>query len=154
MNWPECQGQTPALICTLPCLWKYIAWYFQKYLSPPNPWCLQTFSSHCLLNLDFSGSTKNLSANAGDIEMWVRSLGWEDLWIRKIPGSGRSLGREDPWRRKWQPTLVFLPGESHGRRSLVGTSPWHCKELDTIEQLHFHFHALQEEMATYSSVLA
>ena len=31
-----------------------------------------------------------------------------------------SLGREDPWRRKWQPTPVFLPGESHGRRSLVG----------------------------------
>ena len=35
----------------------------------------------------------------------------------------RSLGREDPWRRAWQPTLVFLPGESHGQRSLVGYSP-------------------------------
>ena len=35
----------------------------------------------------------------------------------------RSLGREDPWRRKWQPTQVFLPGESHGQRSLVGYSP-------------------------------
>ena len=36
-----------------------------------------------------------------------------------IPGSGRC-----PWRRKWQPTPVFLPGESHGQRSLAGYSPW------------------------------
>ena len=42
------------------------------------------------------------------------------------------------WRRKWQPTPVFLPGKSHGRRSLVGYSPWGGKESDTTEQLHFH----------------
>ena len=36
-------------------------------------------------------------------------------------------------RRIWQPTPVFLPGESHGERSLVGCSKWDCKELDTIE---------------------
>ena len=40
-----------------------------------------------------------------------------------------------PWRRKWQPTPVFLPGKSPGQRSLVGYSPWGCKELDTNEQL-------------------
>ena len=44
------------------------------------------------------------------------------------------------WRRKWQPTPIFLPGESHGWRSLVGYSPLGGKELDTTEQLHFHFH--------------
>ena len=53
-------------------------------------------------------------------ETWVRSLGWED-----------------PWTRKWQPTPVFLPGESHGRRSLVGYSPRGRKESDMTEQLHF-----------------
>ena len=37
------------------------------------------------------------------------------------------------WRRKWQPTPVFLPGESHGQRSLVGYSPWGGKESDTTE---------------------
>ena len=36
-----------------------------------------------------------------------------DPWVEKIP-----------WRRKWQPTPVFLPGESHGQRSLAGYSPW------------------------------
>ena len=42
------------------------------------------------------------------------------------------------WRRKWQPTPVFLPGKSHGQRSLVGYSPWGCKESDTTEWLHLN----------------
>ena len=42
----------------------------------------------------------------------------------------QSLGREDP-RREWQPTSVFLPGEFHGQRSLVGYSSWDHKESDT-----------------------
>ena len=55
-------------------------------------------------------------------ETWVWSLGWE------IPG-----------KRVWQPTPLFLPGEFHGQRSLVGYSPWGCKESDTTEQLtHTH----------------
>ena len=58
------------------------------------------------------------------------------------------------WRRKWQPTPVFLPGESQGRGSLVGCCLWGCKELDTTERLHFHFYALEKEMAAHSSVLA
>ena len=40
---------------------------------------------------------------------------------------------KSPWRRKWQPTPVFLPGESHGQRNLVGYSPWGCKESDMTE---------------------
>ena len=44
-----------------------------------------------------------------------------------------------PWKRAWQPTPVFLPGESHGRKSLVGCSPRGRKESDTTERLHFHF---------------
>ena len=42
-----------------------------------------------------------------------------DPWVGKIP-----------WRRAWQPTPVFLPGEPHGQRSLVGYSPWGSKESD------------------------
>jgi len=40
-----------------------------------------------------------------------------------------------PWRRDWLSTPVFLPGEFHGQRSLVGYSPWNRKELDMNEQL-------------------
>ena len=54
---------------------------------------------------------KNLPANAGDAGL--------------IPGLERS-----PGEGKWQPTPVFLPGESHGQKSLVGYSPWDCKESD------------------------
>ena len=57
-------------------------------------------------------------------------------------------------RRQWHPTPVLLPGKSHGRKSLVGCNPWGRTRSDTTEQLHFHFHALEKEMATHSSVLA
>ena len=43
------------------------------------------------------------------------------------------------WRRQWQPTPVLLPGKSHGRKSLVGCSPWGREESDTTEWLHFPF---------------
>ena len=43
------------------------------------------------------------------------------------------------WRRQWQPTPVLLPGKSHGRRSLVGCSPWSREESDMTERLPFHF---------------
>ena len=42
-------------------------------------------------------------------------------------------------RRQWQPTPVLLPGKSHGRRGLVGCSPWGREESDTTGRLHFHF---------------
>ena len=47
-------------------------------------------------------------------------------------------GGKIPWRRKWQPTPVFLPGESHGQKNPMGYSPWGCKELDTTEWLSTH----------------
>ena len=61
---------------------------------------------------------QNLPANAGDLRGRFYS------WVRKI-----SL------RRACQPTQVFLPGDSHGQRSLVGCSLWGHKELDTTEWL-------------------
>ena len=39
----------------------------------------------------------------------------------------------NPWRREWQSTEVFLPGEFHGQRNLVGYSPWGHKDLDTAD---------------------
>ena len=51
----------------------------------------------------------------------------------------KGFPKEVPQRRQWQPTLVLLPGKSHGWRSLVGCSPWGREQLDTTEQLHFHF---------------
>ena len=60
------------------------------------------------------------------------------------------------WRRQRHPTPVFLPGKSHGRRSLVGCSPGVAKSWTRLSDftVTFHFHALEKEMATHSSVLA
>ena len=83
------------------------------------------------LYLGFPGDSvvKNLPANAGD----------EDL----IPGSGRCPGEGN-----WQPTLVFLPGKSHGQRSLVGYSPRGCKESDTTEWLNNSNHKVAANLTT------
>ena len=75
------------------------------------------------------------------------TLAWKIPWTEE-PGRLQSMGswrvRHDwatslslftfmHWRRKWQPTPVFLPGESQGRGSLVGCHLWCCTELDTTE---------------------
>ena len=66
------------------------------------------------------------------------------------------MGPLQNYATQWHPTPVLLPGESPGRRSLVGCCLWGREESDTTEQLHFHFHfhALEKEMVTHSSVLA
>ena len=61
-----------------------------------------------------------------------------------------SLVWEDPWRRKWQPASVFLPGKSHGQRSLMGYNPWGHKEWDTIEWLNNNHHCVTAHGATHA----
>ena len=65
-------------------------------------------------------AVKNQPADAGDAGD-----------MASIPGSGRS-----PWRSEWKPTPVFLPGGSHGQRSLAGYSPCGHEQLDTTEHAH------------------
>ena len=75
------------------------------------------------------------------------TLAWDIPWTEE-PGGPLSMGLlrvgQDsatslslftfmPWRRKWQPTPVFLPGESQGQRSLVGCCLWGHTESDTTE---------------------
>ena len=75
--------------------------------------------SNCRLNVGLPRwlSSKESTCQAGDMD--------------SIPGLGRS-----PGEGKWQPTPVFLPGKSHGQRSLLGYSPWGRKESDTAEHAH------------------
>ena len=73
---------------------------------------------------------KSLPANAGDIRD-----------ADSIPELERF-----PWRRAWQPTPVFLPGESQGQGSLVGFSPWCCKESDMNEATeHACVHVIKKD---------
>ena len=91
-------------------------------------------------------------------ETWVQSLGWEGLL------DGRRSAT------KWQPTPVFLPGESREQRSLVGYSPWGYKESDTTEATKhacisqtwlssqllalYHTHLLNEKVKTEGQATA
>ena len=91
-------------------------------------------------------------------EACVQSLGWEDPLEKGMATHSSILGLpwwlswyiiclqwrrpafnpwvgKIPWRREWLPTPVFLPGESHGRRNLVGYSPCNRKESDMTEWL-------------------
>ena len=63
---------------------------------------------------------KNPPANARDPLVGIPGF---DPWVGKITR-----------RRKWQPTPLFLPGKSHGQRSLTGYSLWGCKELDATKR--------------------
>ena len=98
--------------------------------------------------MDFPGGSdsKESARNEGDsalIPGLGRSLGgrhgnllqysWDSLVVQSVkkkvclqykrPGFNSWMGKT-AWRRKWQPTSVFLPGESHGQRSLAGYNPW------------------------------
>ena len=111
-------------------------------------WCV----SECILRLkvlftilDLFGSNQFISEKA--MATHSNSLAWEIPWMEE-PGGQQSMGSWGVrhnwaislslltfmhWRRKWQPTPVFLPGESQGRRSLVGCCLWGCTELDTTD---------------------
>ena len=91
------------------------------------------FFSHPL----WSSVVKNPPANVGD----TGNLSWIP-WVMKIP-----------WRKKWQPTPVFLPGKSHGERSMVGYSPWGHKESNTTQQLSTYTHPLNEASFLFMSVI-
>ena len=88
-----------------------------------------------------------------------------NIFINVIPASQVAEGtesacqcrrcfRRSPWKRIWQPTLLFLPGKSHGQRSLTGYSPWGRKEWDMTEVTeHAHIHCLKKMLCNSVSLL-
>ena len=81
-----------------------------------------------------------LSKADPEIKIWVQTFSLGGVFvIDLLPLSSDApfnMWGKIPWRRQWHPTPVLLPGKSHGWRSLVGYSPWDCKESDTTERLH------------------
>ena len=78
-----------------------------------------------------------------------RRLSWERIHLQcRRPGLDPWV-RKFPWRKEWRPTPVFLPGESHRERSLVGYSPRGHKESDVTKQLSLHFTSLLMFMAGF-----
>ena len=84
-------------------------------------------------------------SRGSQVAQWVKESAcqcrrcWFDPWVGKIPHM-----------RAWRPTPVLLPGESHGQRSLVGCSPWGCKESDMTEATE-HAHTREVSGNLYCS---
>ena len=75
------------------------------------------------------GFGRNIAGGASLVTQMVKNLPAMQETLVQL------LGQKIPWRRKWQPTPVFLPGKSHGQRSLEDCSPGGHKELNMTEQL-------------------
>ena len=97
---------------------KEIQQFKKKYIYAIFSIYFKMLIDHLVLNGGLPGGSngKEPACNAGDLGL--------------IPSVGKI-----PWRRKWQPTPVFLPGKSHGQKSLEGYSSLGCKESDTTEWL-------------------
>ena len=98
--------------------------YLKLSLFVCRGWILETVLGEVEKDSFITGSGKRIHP---------RILAWKTMYTN----NGRNLLKVfltwvwagfAPWRRKWQPTPVFLPGKSHGLRSLVGYSPWGGKE--------------------------
>ena len=117
------------------------------------PWCSQPRPPHPPKQKTSKQKTKTPNPN----KLWMEQLIVGGVFPAWIIGIRMNLSRNCWqlrvvfWRRQWHPTPVLLPGESHGWRRLIGCSPWGHKESDTTGRVHFH--ALEKEMATHSSVL-
>ena len=100
---------------------------FLKLLTSTHSW----LDKHCFQRLgDWSILPWNTRKAIILYNWWLR---WKRIHLQcRRPGFD-PWGGKIPWRREWLPTPVFWPGKFHGQRSLVGYSPWGCKELDTTE---------------------
>ena len=121
LQWPFIKFPLLTVACFIS-HWRQILFEI-LYKNPLNLWSQAVSSLYLLKSITVLWAFPNGSSHKGS----VCNAGDAD----SIPRLGRF-----PWGRKWQPTLVFLPGESHGQRSWAGYSPWGHKESDMTEHAH------------------
>ena len=114
------------ILLFMPSQWGIKVLFYFEFVSNWLLWYLTDQLSFSRLN-----STMTLSWASLVVQM-VKTLP-----AHRIPRFSPRVGKI-PWRNEWLPTPVFLPGESHRKRSLVGYSPWGSRELDRTEQLTHH----------------
>ena len=135
VKWAEHSLQGFLTLTSVSRLWDWKAWvwilgYFFTATGKSLKLSINEDNNTCLRGITITKSTRTTSLVAQTVKVSACNAG--------DPGSIPGVGKI-PWRRKWQPTPVFLPGESDGWRSLVGYNPWGHKESDRNEWLHFHF---------------
>ena len=135
-------------------------WYFayvcmdltpSRFVSLPNTTLLQTTSFVLLLQVHYMPYVAGPTIIG--LLWWLRQQRMCLQWRRP---RFNPLVRNIPWRREWLTTPVFLPGESHGQRSLAGYSHGFAKSQTWLSNFAFpfHFHPLEKRMANLSGILA
>ena len=89
--------------------------YISLFYSLESPWTWNNYLTEIWHNF----------INRTGLPWWLR---WQRICLQCKRSRFDSWVGKNPWRRKWQPTPIFLPGELHRQRSLVGYSPWGHKE--------------------------
>ena len=145
MDWGAWRATVHGATKSLP-RWSTHTWIYPH--PPASPNTLKTSHScflcssfptplHPSTTITFYGSFWESLLSSPRASLVAQMVNPPAVWENRV----RSLVGKIPWRRKWQHTLVLLPGKFHGLRSLIGYSPWGHKELDTTEQLHLKWNA-------------
>ena len=103
---------------------------FEKFLFTPNHEDILSRFLLSFIDLECMGFPGGASGKEPACQCRRQKNFGFDPWVGKIS-----------WKRAWQPTPVFLPGESNGQKGLAGYSPWGCTELNATEGLGTHQNA-------------
>ena len=140
-------GSSWQSLTSSPCLWCLISNLKLESMVPSSPIlpCLPPPHTYMPIQTYSISWYSPLNTHAQDTELWWSNIPRAQmaLMVKNLSANARRCKRwrfnpwvgKIPWRRARQPTPVFLPGESHGQRSLAGYSPWSHKESDTTERL-------------------
>ena len=137
-SWQKSYQPSPCFILYSKAKFTYYSRCFlTSYFCIPVPWCQFQKVLQVFIEL-FNFSLFSITGWVTWITMILNGLPWKRTeitlsFLRLHPSSSF-------WQ--WHPTPVLLSGKSHGRRSLVGCSPWDREESDMTEQFHFHFSLL------------
>ena len=120
-------------------MWHYFillmtAWYSIEYTY--HIFFIHSFASGHLDRFHVLDIINSAAMNTGVLVSFWNIVFWLPRWLSGKESTSQSRRRGfDPWvrkiprRRKWRPTLVFVPGKSHGQGSLVGYTPWGHKRV-------------------------
>ena len=125
-------------LCTISLQYDFQHWYVVKFYVPKKLLCLEIHYVYLIREKAMAPHSSTLASKIPWMEEPGRLQSMGSLRVGHDWATSLTLFTFMHWRRKWQPTPVFLPGESQGWGSLVGYSPWGCQRVghDWVTNTH------------------